>query len=180
MLIIAITLGTGVGSGIIVDGHILNGANFAAGEMGHMVIVVDGEQCNCGRRGCWERYASATALIAQTKDEMRHAQDSMMWELVDNNIDAVNGRTAFDAMRKGDVAGKRVVDRYIYYVACGIINFGRALMIGIVWGALIGGTAMRRKRCWSPFASMSVGSATVCIPPNRREFARQSWEMMQA
>mgnify|MGYP000277942560 CR=1 FL=1 len=51
---IAITLGTGVGSGIIVDGHILNGANFAAGEMGHMVIVVDGEQCNCGRRGCWE------------------------------------------------------------------------------------------------------------------------------
>jgi len=111
-----------VGSGIIVDGHILNGANFAAGEMGHMVIVVDGEQCNCGRRGCWERYASATALIAQTKDEMRHAQDSMMWELVDNNIDAVNGRTAFDAMRKGDVAGKRVVDRYIYYVACGIIN----------------------------------------------------------
>lgn len=119
---IAITLGTGVGSGIIVDGHILNGANFAAGEMGHMVIVVDGEQCNCGRRGCWERYASATALIAQTKDEMCHAQDSMMWELVDNNIDAVNGRTAFDAMRKGDVAGKRVVDRYIYYVACGIIN----------------------------------------------------------
>ena len=130
-----------MGSGIIVDGHILNGANFAAGEMGHMVIVVDGEQCNCGRRGCWERYASATALIAQTKDEMRHAQDSMMWELVDNNIDAVNGRTAFDAMRKGDVAGKRVVDRYIYYVACGIINAINIFQPEII---CVGGGSMKR------------------------------------
>ena len=119
---VAITLGTGVGSGIIIDGKLVAGVNYAAGEMGHMVICVDGEQCNCGRRGCWERYASATALIAQTKDAMRHSQDSVMWELVNNNIDTVSGRTAFDAMRKGDAAAKQVVDRYIYYVACGVIK----------------------------------------------------------
>ena len=67
---VAITLGTGVGSGIVVDGKLVTGTNYAAGEMGHTVIVYDGEQCNCGRKGCWERYSSATALIQQTKDAM--------------------------------------------------------------------------------------------------------------
>lgn len=124
---VAITLGTGVGSGIILDGKIVEGINFSAGEMGHMVICVDGERCTCGRCGCWESYASARALVSQTKDAMRHHQDSLMWQLVDNNIDAVSGRTSFDAMRKGDAAGKAVVSRYIYYVATGIINIINAL-----------------------------------------------------
>lgn len=124
---VAVTLGTGVGSGIIIDGKIINGSNFAAGEMGHMVIAIDGEQCNCGRRGCWESYASATALIRQTKDAMKHNQDSVMWQIVNDNIDAVNGRTAFDAMRQNDKAGKEVVDKYIYYVATGIINIINSL-----------------------------------------------------
>jgi glucokinase len=124
---VAVTLGTGVGSGIIINGKIINGSNFAAGEMGHMVICVDGEQCTCGRRGCWESYASATALIRQTKDAMKHNHDSVMWQLVDDNIDAVSGKTAFDAMRKNDKAGKDVVDKYIYYVATGIINIINAL-----------------------------------------------------
>ena len=124
---VAITLGTGVGSGIIIDGKIVGGVNFAAGEMGHMVISEGGEQCNCGRRGCWERYASATALVAQTKDAMRLNQDSKMWEEVEDNIDRVSGRTAFDAMRKGDETAKKVVAQYIYYVSVGIINIINAL-----------------------------------------------------
>ena len=129
---VAITLGTGVGSGIIIDGKLVNGVNFAAGEMGHMVICVNGEQCNCGRRGCWERYASATALVSQTKDAMHNNQDSIMWDLVDNNIDTVSRRTAFDAMRKGDLAAKQVVDKYIFYVASGIINIINALQPEII------------------------------------------------
>lgn len=129
---VAITLGTGVGSGIVIDGKIVNGVNFAAGEMGHMVICIDGEQCNCGRRGCWERYASANALISQTKDAMRLNQDSIMWRLVNENIDSVSGRTAFDAMREGDETGKKVVLRYIYYVAIGIINIINALQPDII------------------------------------------------
>lgn len=119
---IAITLGTGVGSGVVTNGKILSGANYAAAEMGHMVIVVDGEECTCGRHGCWESYASATALISQTREMMRHEQDSLMWGLCDDDINKVNGRTAFDGMRAGDAAAKKVVDRYIYYVACGLIN----------------------------------------------------------
>ena len=119
---VAITLGTGVGSGIIVNGKIVNGCTDAAGEMGHSVIVVDGEPCTCGRKGCWEAYSSATALVRQTKAAMEENKASLMWEVVDGDISKVNGRTAFDAMRKGDTAAKQVVDTYIRYLAAGVTN----------------------------------------------------------
>ena len=119
---IAVTLGTGVGSGIIINGKIVAGVNNAGGECGHSVIVVDGEPCTCGRKGCWEAYASATALINQTKAAMEQYPDSVMHELVKENDGKVNGRTAFDAMRRGDIAGIKVVDQYVKYVACGLIN----------------------------------------------------------
>lgn len=119
---VAITLGTGVGGGVIIDGKIFSGSNNAGTELGHTVICVDGIHCSCGRDGCWEAYASATALIRQTKGEMSRCPDSVMWELVDGDLDKVSGRTAFDAMRKGDAAGKRVVDKYLNYVAVGITN----------------------------------------------------------
>ena len=128
---VAVTLGTGVGSGIIVDGKIVKGVNFAGGECGHMVIVVDGEQCTCGRKGCWEAYASATALIRQTKAAMEKYPDSVMHELAAEE-GKVSGRTAFDAMRKGDIAGIKVVNDYIKYVACGLINIVNALQPEIV------------------------------------------------
>lgn len=120
--LVAITLGTGVGGGIIVDGKLIVGSNFAGGELGHVVIQKDGELCTCGRKGCWEAYASATGLIRQTKAAMEMDKNSVMWELCGGNIDNVNGRTAFDAMRKGDKSGKEVVDNYIDYLACGIVN----------------------------------------------------------
>ncbi len=119
---VAITLGTGVGGGVIMDGKMLNGLNCAGGELGHIVINVGGEPCGCGRKGCWEAYASATACIRQTKRAMEEHKDSKMWELVDGNIDEVNGRTAWDAMRAGDKYGAEVVDRYIYYIATGVAN----------------------------------------------------------
>ena len=119
---IAITLGTGVGTGIVVGGKILNGCNDAGGEMGHMVIVADGEPCTCGRNGCWEAYSSATALIRETKKAMLEDKDSKMWELVDGDIENTNGRTSFDAMRAGDETAKKVVDNYIHYLAIGVTN----------------------------------------------------------
>ena len=119
---IMITLGTGVGSGIIVNGKLVTGKNYAAGEMGHTVIVFDGLQCNCGRKGCWEKYSSATALISQTKDAMRLNADSLMWDEVNGDYNAVNGRTAFRAADKGDLAAKKVVNNYIAYLACGVSN----------------------------------------------------------
>ncbi|HCR43013.1 MAG TPA: glucokinase [Ruminococcaceae bacterium] len=119
---LAITLGTGIGSGIIINGAIYAGTNFSAGEMGHMVIAAGGRECTCGRKGCWEAYASATGLINMTKEEMAKTdKNSEMWRTA-GSLDNVDGRTAFDAMRKGDAAAKKVVDGYIYYLACGIIN----------------------------------------------------------
>lgn len=128
---VAVTLGTGVGSGVIIGGKIVNGVNYAGGECGHMVIVVDGEQCSCGRKGCWEAYASATALIRQTKKAMEEYPDSLMHKLAKEE-GKVSGRTAFDAMRLGDIAGIRVVDDYIKYVACGLINIVNALQPEII------------------------------------------------
>jgi len=119
---IAITLGTGVGGGIIINGKIYSGSNYAGGELGHTVIAMDGEYCSCGRNGCWEAYASATALIRQTKQAMLRYPDSIMWKMCEDNIKKISGITAFNAMRQGDEAGKRVVDKYLEYVAVGIAN----------------------------------------------------------
>ena len=119
---VIITLGTGVGCGIIIDSKLFTGANNAGGELGHTTIVFNGENCNCGRKGCWETYASATALIRQTKAEMVKDTDSLMWEIVGNDQNKVNGRTAFEAMRRGDRAAKQVVDKYILYLSCGVAN----------------------------------------------------------
>lgn len=129
---VAITLGTGVGGGVILDGKVLSGCNDAGGELGHISIKFDGEPCNCGRVGCWERYASATALVNQTKAAMLEHKDSKMWEICLGNIDNAGGRTAFDAMRAGDEYGKQVVDNYIRYVAIGttdIINIFQPEML---------------------------------------------------
>ena len=128
---VMVTLGTGVGSGIILDGKIVNGVNCAGGECGHMVIMVDGEQCSCGRKGCWEAYASATALIRQTKRAMDDYPDSIMHRLAAEE-GGVNGKTAFDAMRLGDIAGIEVVNNYIKYVSCGLINLVNALQPEII------------------------------------------------
>lgn len=119
---VAVTLGTGVGGGIIIDGKIYSGSNYAGGELGHTVISMNGEMCTCGRHGCWEAYASATALINQTKQAMHRYPDSIMWKLCDGDIENVSGITAFNAMRNNDPIGKMVVDRYCEYVAVGISN----------------------------------------------------------
>jgi glucokinase len=119
---IAITLGTGVGGGIIIDGKIYSGANYAGAELGHMVIEKDGKPCTCGRNGCFEVYSSATGLINMTKESLLENKDSIMWDLIKGNLENTNGRTAFDGMRKNDDAAKAVVDKYISYLATGVLN----------------------------------------------------------
>lgn len=120
---IAITLGTGVGGGVIINHKIYSGSNFAGAELGHTVIVVDGRPCTCGRNGCWETYASATGLIRTTKEHMEKApKDSPLWTLVGGDINQVSGRTAFDAMRQGDAIGAAIVEEYIHYLSEGIVN----------------------------------------------------------
>ncbi len=118
---VCITLGTGVGAGVIVDGKILTGANLAGAEIGHMVIEVDGPQCTCGRKGCFEVFSSATGLIRMTKEAMAETPDSIMHKMAEED-GKVSARLAFNAMRAGDSAAKAVVDKYIKYLAAGITN----------------------------------------------------------
>ena len=120
--LVVVTLGTGVGGGIVLDGKILAGCNGTGGEVGHIVIVPNGDQCNCGRKGCWERYASATALKRMTVEAMNAHPESLMWELTGGDAAKAEGYTPFDAARKGDAAGAEVCSTYIEYVALGAAN----------------------------------------------------------
>ncbi len=118
---VCITLGTGVGGGIIINGKIYSGFNFAGAEIGHTVVDPNGPECTCGRKGCFEVFSSATGLVRMTKEAMYEDKGSIMWQM--NEQDGkVSARTAFNAMRAGDRAGKAVVDKYIRYLACGITN----------------------------------------------------------
>lgn len=119
--VIVVTLGTGVGGGIIIDGKIYTGFNFCGAELGHTVIEFNGRQCSCGRKGCFEAYSSATALINMTKEAMEANKDSKMWEIA-GSLDNVDGKTAFDGMRADDAAAKDVVRMYIEYLGCGLTN----------------------------------------------------------
>ncbi len=116
-----ITLGTGIGGGVILGGKIFRGFNGAGAELGHTVMVSDGEDCTCGRKGCWEAYGSVTALIRQTKVAMEKNPDSLMHELAKKE-GKVSGRTSFDAAHEGDKAALEVVNQYFKYVAEGITN----------------------------------------------------------
>lgn len=114
-----LTLGTGVGGGIIINGELYEGNMGAGAELGHSVIVMNGELCTCGRQGCIEAYASATAIIRETKKAMNAHKDSKLWQI--GSTDNVNGKTAFDYSAT-DVYAKEVVDNYISVLACYITN----------------------------------------------------------
>ena len=118
---IVITLGTGVGAGIIINGRIFSGSNFAGGEIGHTVIVVDGYECSCGRKGCFEAYSSATGLIRMTREAAEANPQSKICQLVEAD-GKISARTAFNAAKMLDDVGQAVVDRYIKHLACGIAN----------------------------------------------------------
>lgn len=121
--VIMLTLGTGVGGGIIINGQLYEGNEGKGAELGHTVIEVDGEECTCGRKGCLEAYSSATALIRETKKRMNLHQSSYLWKLVDGDLSKVNGKVAFDACKAGDKVGAAIIDWYVKYLGEGILNF---------------------------------------------------------
>ena len=130
---IMITLGTGVGGGIVIDGKLVEGNKGAGAELGHIVIVKGGEQCSCGRRGCFEAYSSATALIRDTKRAMEAHPDSKMWEI--GTTSAVDGKTVFD-YAPTDTYAKEVLDSYIEHLACGLVNYANIFRPEVI---LLGG-----------------------------------------
>ncbi len=133
--VLFVTLGTGVGSGILIGGKLFEGREGGGAECGHMLLYRDGEPCTCGRKGCWEAYASATALIRITKQAMLRHPESLMHEIAEAD-NAVNGKTAFLAAKRNDPAGQSVVDEYIRNIGDGLVNLANIFRPEVI---LIGG-----------------------------------------
>ena len=121
--IIFITLGTGVGGGILINGEIYSGNEGKGAELGHICIQINGNKCGCGRRGCLETYASASALLKQTKVAMEKDKSSLMWEYTNYDINNVNGLTSFECAKKGDKTANEVIDKYIMHLGEGMLDF---------------------------------------------------------
>ncbi len=129
--LVTVTLGTGVGSGAVLSGKLYTGFNYAGMEAGHTVIKRGGRPCTCGRKGCWEAYASATGLIKSTREAMEAHRESALWKFAPT-LEQVNGKTPFDAAQAGDPVAQAVVDEYIEDLACGLANLINILQPEVV------------------------------------------------
>lgn len=118
-----ITLGTGLGGGIVLNRRIFNGCDHMGAELGHTKLVYGGIRCTCGQYGCLESYASATALIRQTREAIAAHPESAMAALCQGDLSKVDARLAFDAARAGDPVAAAVVDQYVSYLAAGLSSF---------------------------------------------------------
>ena len=125
---VLVRIGNGIGGGIIINNLIYSGFNFAGAELGHMCIAMGGSECSCGRRGCWEAYASATALIRQTTEAAQKHPDSLINTLAQKDGAGITVFTAFEAAKQGDAVAMEVVDTYLEYLAEGLINIVNMLM----------------------------------------------------
>lgn len=119
---VLLTLGTGVGSGVILDRKIFHGPLVGGCELGHISIDYKGVRCTCGRRGCLEAYASASALLRIAGEKAMEHPESVMHGMCDGNLSNMNGKIPFDAAAQGDAAGRETVEEYESYLACGIAN----------------------------------------------------------
>ena len=129
---VMVTLGTGVGCGMIINGKIFRGINYAAGEIGHMTIKKNGRLCPCGRRGCLELYASAEALVQQAKKKMQKKENSMLWQLCNFNIEEMDGRKFFEAVRMGDKCACKVRKRFVKYLGEGLLDLINMLQPDVI------------------------------------------------
>ena len=120
--LIMITLGTGVGGGIVINNHLYDGHLHQGGELGHMIIELDGRGCGCGRRGCLEAYASATALVKDTKEMMKEHPESLLTD-IEKELGGVDARNAFIGERRGDKCASILVSNYVRYLSEGLINY---------------------------------------------------------
>ncbi|MBE6022983.1 MAG: ROK family glucokinase [Cellulosilyticum sp.] len=148
--VIVVTLGTGVGGGIIANGKINRGSFFGAGEIGHQVISFEGGlQCGCGRKGCWEQYASATALIRQAKEAVaKHPESQILALAKDGKIENINAKVVFDAAKTGDKVASDVLETYYKYIACGLTNLINTLEPSMI--VLGGGMSAQKEYLTNP------------------------------
>ena len=146
--VIVVTLGTGVGGGIVLGGKVYGGAFCGAGEIGHQIIQLDGHTCGCGRKGCWEQYASATALIRDAKEAAIKNPETKMISLAENGLEGINAKVVFDAAQSGDEVAKSVLDNYFRYIAHGLTNLINVLQPSMI--VLGGGMSAQKENLTIP------------------------------
>lgn len=148
--VVVVTLGTGVGGGLVSNGKINRGSYFGAGEIGHHVIRFgDGETCGCGRKGCWEQYASATALIRQAKAAAKeHPQSKLVSLAKESLVENINAKVVFDAAQAGDEIAEQVLATYFKYIACGVTNIINILEPSMI--VLGGGMSAQKEYLTNP------------------------------
>ena len=166
---ILLTLGTGVGGGIILNGRVFEGSNAGGAELGHTSMVVGGEPCTCGRRGCVEAYVSATALIRDAKRAAAADKKSLLNQLCDQRLEDMNGRIPFDAALQGDKAAKEVVENYYTYLAEAIadyVNIFRPDVVLLSGGICNQGTHLT-KSVEEHLSFLCFGGDRAFVPPVR-------------
>lgn len=129
---VLITLGTGVGGGVVFDGKIFEGGNPGGAELGHCIIIADGEQCTCGAKGCWEAYSSATALIREAKAKATQCPESLLCRLCEGDLENMNGIIPFKAARENDTAALEVIDQYIKWLGIGLVNMANVFRPDVI------------------------------------------------
>lgn len=146
---IFVTLGTGVGGGVVIGGKLFEGNKSAGAEIGHMVIVKGGARCSCGRLGCFETYASATALNNRTKWAMEENPGSAMWQVCTS--EDATGKVAFD-LKDVDIAANEVVEWYIKNLACGLVNLANIFRPQVI--ILGGGVSAQKEKLTIPLQAI--------------------------
>lgn len=119
---VLVTLGTGVGGGVILDGRPFVGSHGVATEIGHLIVQMDGIMCSCGNRGCWERYASATALIREGRALAQKEPQGMIARQVEGDLEAITAKVVIDCAKAGDPGAVALFGQYAYWVAVGLAN----------------------------------------------------------
>jgi len=119
---IYITISTGIGGGIIIDGKIYTGFSGTAGEVGHMVIDDDGPACNCGNRGCWETLASGTALAREARHRIKEGAATLILQLAGGDVENINAEVIQEAALAGDKLAIELIERTAYYLGVGLAN----------------------------------------------------------
>ncbi len=151
-----ITLGTGVGSGIVLNRRVFHGGGGLAGEVGHMIVVPNGHLCGCGQYGCLEQYASATAMVRQASELIEAGKRSSLQSLVRHGL--LTTQDVFSAAAEGDLVAERLVDDLAYYLAIACVNLCRIIDLQAI---VIGGGV--------------AGAGDSLMKPLRRAFSRQTW-----
>ncbi len=165
---VTVRIGTGIGGGIIIGNKVYSGFNYAGAELGHMLVNFDGLKCTCGRNGCWESYASATALMNQASEAAAKCPESLINKLVENDYGKLTENILFEAARKGDITAKEVINKYLFYLSEGLVNIVNILQPEVI--VIAGQIAKEGDYFLKPLKEM-VNSKVYCQQARQTGFA---------